>query len=118
MHYTDGKFSYDMQDLIFRHSEIWNEIFINVLKVKIALLYNKEKQHVKPKEIDVHKIVLDIVNETIPIFDKYLVQIKGYEKYGIFDVNDPTYDDTLIQSIDYKEIFYPFKGLFDKIEVR
>ena len=118
MEYTDGTFHYSIEDLIWKHSEEWSEIFTNILKVKIALLYNKEKQHVKPKEIDVHKIILDIVNEAIPVFDKYLVRIKGYEKYSIIDANDPTYDDTLIQSIDYEKVFIPFKGLFNEIEVR
>ncbi|MBR3208730.1 MAG: hypothetical protein IKF82_00520 [Bacilli bacterium] len=118
MNYTDGKFHYDMNDLIWKHSEAWSEIFTNVLKVKVALLYNKDKRHVKAKEIDIHKIILDVVNDTIPVFDKYLTRIKGYSKYGMFDVNDPTYDDTLIQSIDYTRIFCPFDGLFDEIEVR
>ena len=49
MNYTDGKFHYDMNDLIWKHSEAWSEIFTNVLKVKVALLYNKDKRHVKAK---------------------------------------------------------------------
>lgn len=116
MNYTDGQFHYGMEQLIWKHSEEWSKILFNVLKVKIALLYKEEKR-VKPKEIDIEREILDVVNDAIPIFDKYLINIKGYEKYPVIDMADGT-DIELIQKIDYKVLLCPFQGFFDMIEVR
>lgn len=115
MLYHKDKQSYDLEKCIWRHSEEWKEIFFNVMQTKIALLGNSERM--KLKEVDIEGIVLDTVNEAISVFDKFLINTKGYKKYSVIDPYDGT-DTTLEQDIDYKILLSPFDGFFDKIEVR
>lgn len=107
MYYLDEKNRYSLEECMFKHSEEWKKIFFNVLTVKIVLLVNS-KRRMKLKEVDIHGMILDVVNEAIPVFDRFLCN-KGYKKVAC--INE--YED-----IDYKIILAPFAGFFDRIEVK
>ena len=116
MLYVDNHFTYNLEDCIWRHSEEWKKILFNVLTVKIALLANSE-QRMKLKEVDLHGMMLDVVNDAVPIFDKFLTNVKSYRKVPCIDEYDGT-DTELYQDVDYKVMLHPFKGFFDSVEVR
>ena len=116
MYYLDEKFGYSLEECMFKHSEEWKKIFLNVLTVKIALLANS-KRKMKLKEVDVQGMILDVVNEAIPVFDKFLYNNKGYKKVACIDEYDGS-DVDQYEDIDYKIILAPFAGFFDGIEVK
>lgn len=116
MLYVDEKFSYSLEECMWKYSEDWKKILFNVLKVKIAVLANK-KERMKLKEVDLYGMTLSVINEALPIFDKFLVNIKGYTKQPMIDEYDGT-DITLQQEVNYKVLLHPFDGFFDEIEVK
>ena len=115
MYYTDGKFLYNMEKMMWKHSEEWQKILFNVLKVRIALLANKQ-QRIRPQDIDIQGVMIDIIDDAIPIFDKFLVSIKGYEKIPFID-GDTGEEINFRQEIDYKILLNPFKNFFTSIKV-
>lgn len=115
MLYSDKNFHYDLEQCIWKHSEEWKKMFFNTLTVKISLL--SVQGRVKPKEVDIEAMLMDVVNDTIKVFDKYLVNIKGYHKVAYVDEYDGS-DTTLYQDIDYKVLFKPFDSFLTNIEVK
>lgn len=115
MYYSDEKFGYSLEECMFKHSEEWKKIFFNVLTVKIVLLVNS-KRRMKLKEVDIQGMMLDVVNEAIPVFDRFLCN-KGYKKVACIDEYDGS-DIDQYEDIDYKIILAPFAGFFDGIEVK
>lgn len=116
MYYTKKNFLYSIEEMMWKYSKEWERILFNVLKVRIALLANKQER-VRPQDIDIQGVVLDIVNDAIPIFDKFLTSIKGYDKMRVIDEFDGEEID-VEQYIDYKVLLFPFENFFDKIEVK
>lgn len=116
VYYHKDNQTYNLEQCIWKHSEEWKTIFFNVLQIKVAVLANK-KERMKLKEIDIHGMALDVVNEALPVFDKFLTNIKNYKKYATIDPYDNT-DITLEQEVDYKVLLHPFDGFFDKLEVK
>ena len=115
MLYTDEKFDYTLEKCMWKHSEEWKKIFFNTLTVKISLL--SVQSRIKPKEVDIEGIIMDVVSDAIQVFDKYLTNIKGYKKITIEDEYNGT-DTTLYQNIDYQVLLSPFEDFFYNIEVR
>lgn len=115
MLYTDEKFDYSLERCMWLHSEEWKKIFFNALTIKISLL--SAQRRVKPKEVDIEGMLMDVVNDAIQVFDKYLTNIKGYKKIAIEDDYDGT-DTTLYQDIDYKVLLSPFEDFFYDVEVK
>ena len=116
MYYSDGEFLYNMEKMMWKHSEEWQRILFNVLKVRIALLANRQ-QRIRPQDIDIHGVMLDIIDDAIPIFDKFLISVKGYTKYPIIDAYNGE-EISAEQDIDYKILLSPFKNFFTNIEVK
>lgn len=116
MLYCNDRGSYNLEECIKLYANEWQQILFNVMKVKIALLSNS-KHRIKLKEVDIEGIVLEIINDAVSIFDKFLTNTKEYKKYPIIDGYDGT-DITLEQNIDYRYMLSPFRDFFDKIEVR
>ena len=115
MLYTDEKFDYSLEKCMWKHSEEWKKIFFNTLTVKISLL--SVQSRIKPKEVDIEGIIMDVVSDAIQVFDKYLTNIKGYKKITIEDEYNGT-DTTLYQNIDYQVLLSPFEDFFYNIEVK
>jgi len=115
MLYTDEKFDYSLEKCMWKHSEEWKKIFFNTLTIKISLL--SVQGRIKPKEVDIEGMLMDVVNDAIQVFDKYLINTKGYKKIAIEDEYDGT-DTTLYQNIDYQVLLSPFEDFFYDIEVK
>ena len=116
MLYSTNNGLYNMEQCILIHSEEWKNIFLNTLIIKIATLSTSQEK-VKLKEVDIHGETLNVVNEALSIFDKFLTNTKEYEKIPIID-GDTGEDVDLYQNIDYKVLLSPFDGFFDNIEVK
>lgn len=116
MYYYDGKQSYTLELCMDKHYEEWKECFFNVLKINIALLYSKQER-VRPQDIDIEGVASQVIYEAIDLFDKFLVNIKGYTKYPMNDIHDGT-DTTLFQDVNMMSALWPFKHLFKDIEVK